>query len=338
MARERGFEFAQARLLAQLGYIYFSQGRLNEARSVAEQSVALAEPGNIAAIGAMTTLADVLSQQGEYTAALAIFDQVAPNIERADPDLQAGFLSQRARPLAGLGRLDEAAAAVRRGVDLYLQGQPGGGITTFLIAGEIFEARRDASEIRRLIADADQHFSGNDTATVRVLRHELAAILIRCEGGDAASSFSRVADEYEALGVPLRAAHRRATAAILRLADPVTRASARRELASIRAELVARGALRYVAAIDAASRPRAVPAPRTQAGGALSDRDVEVALLVSRGLTDRAIAFELGVTQTRAAALVRAVLVRLGVARRSQVAGWVIQRLGAEMGGAAATR
>jgi len=337
VARERGLEFTQARLLAQLGYIYFSQGRLNEARAVAEQSVALAEPGNIAALGAMTTLADVLSQQGDYTAALAILDQVTPHIERADPDLQAAFLSQRARPLAGLGRLDEAAAAVRRGVDLYLQGPPGGGITTFLIAGEIFEARRDAEEVRRLIADAERHFSGNDAATVRVLRHELAAILVRCERGDAATLFSRVADEYEALGVPLRAAHRRATAAIERLRDPAIRASARRELAGIRAELLSRGALRYVAAIDAASRTTAV-VRRTQAGGALSGRDVQVALLISRGLTNRAISSELGVTSARAAALVRAVLQRLGVARRSQVAGWVIQRLGAEMGGAVATK
>ncbi len=334
VARERGLEFAQARLLAQLGYIYFSQGRLNEARTVAEQSVALAEPGNIAALGAMTTLADVLSQQGDYSAALAILDQVSPHIARADPDLQAAFLSQRARPLAGLGRLDEAAAEVRRGVDLYLRGPAGGGITTFLIAGEIFEALGEADAVRRLIADAERHFAASDTATVRVMRHELAAILIRCEGGDAAASFSRVADEYEALGVPLRAAHRRATAATLRLDDAARRTSSRRELARIRAWLLTRGAHRYVAAIDTALRTSATTARRSEAGGALSPRDVEVALLVSRGLTDRTIASELGVTPARAATLVRVVLGRLGVARRSQVAGWVIQRLGAEMGGA----
>jgi DNA-binding NarL/FixJ family response regulator len=97
---------------------------------------------------------------------------------------------------------------------------------------------------------------------------------------------------------------------------------------------LSRGALRYVAAIDAASRTRVATLRRIRAGGALSGRDVEVALLISRGLTDRAIASELGVTQARAAGLVRVVLQRLGVARRSQVAGWVIQRLGAEMGGA----
>jgi DNA-binding NarL/FixJ family response regulator len=330
LARQRGLEFAQARLLAQLGHIYFSQGRLNDAREVAEQSVALARPGTIAATNAITTLADVLSQQGDHRGALALLDQVAPQMEHADPDLRAAYLAERARPLLGLGRLDEAAASVRRGVEMHLASTPGAGITTFLVAAEVAEARRDAADARWLVEEAGAHFAKLQSPTVRVLRHELAAVLDRCEGRDAARSFAAVADEYDELGVPLRALYRRATAAMERLAAGAR--TSRAELVRIGNDLRARGALRYASIVDAALRVRPSRAPA--AAGPLSDRDLEVALLVSRGLTDAAIAARLDTTPARANAQVRAVLGRLGVARRSQVAGWVVQRLGAEMGSA----
>src|SRR5439155_420489 len=70
LARARGLEFAQARLLAHATTICVNLGRYEEARRFAEQSVALARAGTIAASAAPVSLAHVMSDQGEGEAAL----------------------------------------------------------------------------------------------------------------------------------------------------------------------------------------------------------------------------------------------------------------------------
>jgi DNA-binding NarL/FixJ family response regulator len=133
-----------------------------------------------------------------------------------------------------------------------------------------------------------------------------------------------VAAAYEALDARVRAAYRRATAAALRLRVPERRADARRELTARRAELAAYGALRYVAALDAALQRRVVA--RRARTAMLPRRELQAALLISRGFTDAGIADELRVPVAQASDLVRSVLKRLGVTTRSQVAGWVVSR------------
>jgi DNA-binding NarL/FixJ family response regulator len=59
--------------------------------------------------------------------------------------------------------------------------------------------------------------------------------------------------------------------------------------------------------------------------GALTRRELEVAALVARGLTNRQIAAELVITEGTAANHVKHILARLGVDSRVQVAAWAVE-------------
>ena len=251
LAGERGLEFARASLLSQLASVLVTVGRYRDARAVAEQAVTLARPGTLAATTARAMLADALTMLGEHATALAFHDQIAPEMERAEPDRRAFFLGSRARALLGLGRHDDAWATARAGVDLVVETTPGAGVTSFLIAADVIEARQDAAGLRWLMRTFDRQFVGRDIAPIRVLRAEMRAMQQALKGEDAAAAFADVAVGYAAIGVPIRAAYRRGSAALARRERAGQRREANRELATVRAELLERGALRYLQAIDA---------------------------------------------------------------------------------------
>ena len=60
--------------------------------------------------------------------------------------------------------------------------------------------------------------------------------------------------------------------------------------------------------------------------GPLSARELEVAALVARGLTNRQIAGELYLSERTAQNHVQHILTKLGVANRTQIAAWFNQR------------
>lgn len=321
VARRLGLEFAQSRLLAQLVFINILQGRYREAREAGEQAVALARPGTIAATNAMAALADILALQGEHPQALALLDTIAPQIDRADVDKRAAYEAQRARALLGIGRDDAAWAAARTGVELHLAHTPGVGVGTFFVALDVAEARRDAEGLRWLAATSDRHFDAS-APMLEVLRAELTAALAACEGrsAEARDGFETVATLYQARGLEVRALHRRASAL---LSGDRDRAMSD-ELSANRAQLIERGALRYVSVIDA--RAEAGSAPPPLISGPLDENELGIALLLARGHTDARIAGELGITTAAATRAVARVRRKLGVSSRAQVASWVVQR------------
>ncbi len=319
LARARGLEFAQARLLAHATTICVNLGRYEEARAFAEQSVALARTGTIAASSARVSLAHVMSDQGEGEGALALLDSVREESERNEPDRRVIFWSYRAQALLGLDRLDDAWESATRAVDLTAA-TPGMGMTAFLNAAEIAEARRDGSGIEALARRFEDYFAGRDTAPIRLVRLEIAAIRELCAGRDAAGHFAEVADAYASLGARVRTSYRRASAAIARMSESRTRVSARRDLTARLRELESFGARRYVVALNRQLRRRTVA---RSISSPLSRRQQRVAVLISRGWTDRRIARAIGVSDRAASGLIRSVLSGLGVATRSQVAAWV---------------
>jgi class 3 adenylate cyclase/DNA-binding CsgD family transcriptional regulator/tetratricopeptide (TPR) repeat protein len=323
LARTHGLELAQATLLAQLSYVLVTLGRYDDARTVAEQAVALARPDTVAATTARAMLADALTMQGSHAQALALYEGIAAQMERAEPERRGFFQASRARALLGLRRLDEAWSAALAGVDVVVRAK-GSSVTPFLVAAEVAETRRDPAGLAEVATRFERHFAEATSGPVEVLRAELAAIAEMLDGSPhAAASFEAVAERYAALGVPARAAHRRATSAILRSRDRLARAAALRELRQIRSSLARQGANRYVAAIDAALARRGPP---LTAGPLLSPTELRVAQLIARGLTDERIGREMRVTPRRVTTIVARVRARLGVATRAQIASWVRQR------------
>jgi len=86
-------------------------------------------------------------------------------------------------------------------------------------------------------------------------------------------------------------------------------------------------------AVAYALRPESDPAGRfevdraTRANAApLSPREIEVAQLIARGLTNRQLAQALVVTEGSAANYVHRVLTKLGFATRAQVVAWAVER------------
>lgn len=249
LAHERGLGFLEARLAANATTIAVNLGRYEDARSFAEQAVRIAGPDTVAASQAKMSLGHVISDQGDGEAALAIYDRIREEAERNEPERRLVYWSYRAQALLGLGRLDEAAASARRAVELTLA-DPGQGMTGFLNAAEICEARGDLQGIVELAREFDEYFAGRDTTPVRIARLEIDAIRHLLEGGDATKDFLAVAEAYVEVGAQVRSIYRRATAAVLRSSVPGDAKAARRDVRALRSELAALGALRYVRAID----------------------------------------------------------------------------------------
>ncbi len=260
---------------------------------------------------------------GEHATALALHEELTAHLSRADPERRVFMLGSRARAELGLRRVDDAWRSAKAGMELAGSVLRGTGITAFLIAGDVAELRRDPTAVREVIEAFERQFAGRDSPHIRVVRAELAAILATCEGADSAAAYSSVAREYAALGVPVRAAYRRGTAAIAMVAQAGESAAARVELEAVRAELLDRGALRYVSAIDAALARKGRDRKPTEIIG---ERDLRVAELLARGFTDTRIAAEVGVSTRQASAATARLKAKLGVSRRSQVAAWAVQR------------
>jgi len=93
------------------------------------------------------------------------------------------------------------------------------------------------------------------------------------------------------------------------------------------ASLLAEGqALKPHQAVHLASVAREAPAPSTETGRygvSLTEREVEVATLVARGLSNRAIGEKLFITQATAARHVANIFAKVGVTSRAQLAAWI---------------
>jgi class 3 adenylate cyclase/tetratricopeptide (TPR) repeat protein len=257
LAGQHGLEFAQANLLAQVSYVLITQGRYAEARRAAEHAVSLARPNTVAATAAKVVLADALTMLGDHAGSLALHHEVAAEVHRADPERRAFMLGSRARAELGLGRIEEAWASAQASLELATGGQRGMSVTPFLIAGDVAEAKRDPTAAREVISILDRHAARFDVRQAQVVRAELEAVARAAEGEDSAEAFASVARMYADLGVPIRAAYRRATSGLVRM--DAGDGEARAEVERARSELLERGALRYLAVVDAALAKRLRP-------------------------------------------------------------------------------
>jgi DNA-binding NarL/FixJ family response regulator len=72
--------------------------------------------------------------------------------------------------------------------------------------------------------------------------------------------------------------------------------------------------------------PQQAASPLSSGAGGLTARELEIAALIARGLSNRGIADELVISPATAARHVANIFSKLGFSSRAQVAAWAVQR------------
>ncbi|GAA1591967.1 hypothetical protein GCM10009678_87770 [Actinomadura kijaniata] len=287
--------FNEALALTSLAALAVRRGRLRSAARLYEESLALyrrMEHYGMAA-NALAGLGVTAHAEGDPARALRHYRAAHEITTRLDD-----FRSQRARCLAGIG-----AAA------LDLDDPPA--------------ARRHLSESLELTARTGQRLG-----VARIL--ELFAALAAHEGDPArAVRIAGAADAFrEAAGVPASPGSGARREALLERIRADLGGPAVEQLWSEGRALPPDRAIAHALEPPGGTAGDAPPAAPRRPPSTLTPREREVAQLISRGLTNRAIAEELYISPGTAGRHVANILTKLGLRSRAQIAAWWTQNSG----------
>ena len=265
----------------------------------------LAEPVNLLSLGGAHYL------EGDYHRLRGAFDDAEAAYERANeygcepqPGLSLLRLAQgdRSAADASIRRvLAEAKGAIARArvLDAYIE---------IVLGGDDLTAARAAAEELASVA------STLGSTFLRAQAHRAAGAVHLASGSpaDALVALRRARQEWSELEAPYEAARTRVlvAAACRAVGDPDGEAL---ELRAARAVFAKLGTAPGLAALDA---PSPAVTARDVPGG-LTPREVEILSLVASGMTNRAIAKALAVSEKTVASHIRHILTKLGVPSRA---------------------
>ncbi|MQA96082.1 MAG: tetratricopeptide repeat protein [Streptosporangiales bacterium] len=277
--------------------------------------------GRTAALGG---LGFVELRTGDVAAARATFRRgLAMAREDGDKLLTALHLGGLGSTAVPAGELEEARRMFLAGVALTREVDLGWGTSLLLSGlGLLAELRGEPAEARRYLEES-----------LPILREvDSAPPIARCLTmlGRLAIAQGRYASAYEHLAEALRLLHPighrvgtgRALEGFAELAAATGRAAEAAELNGGRLDTEAAVELALGLRVEEAAKS----GPEEYPADPLTPREREVAELVARGLSNRAIAEELVISTATAARHVANILGKLGVNSRSQIATWVIRR------------
>ena len=281
-----GVQIERCNLDASLARIRLASGRWKESEHLARVSLAYARTPSDDQALALTTLATLDLRRGgnEWSRMLDRAEAIVEGYD--DPGLIAPIVALRAEGAWLEGSLSDLVPRLRASL-AWATSAPNswamGELGLWLIlAGDLARLPDGAAEPYRLAATGERR---------------------------------RAAEAFEGRGIPYAAALALATSD-----DPDELRDAHDRLQMLGAEAVARKVAHRLRDLGAPV-PRG-PRPQTRRNpGGLTDRELEVAQLLADGLTNRQIAAALFVTEKTVGHHVSAVLARLGVERRGQVAG-----------------
>jgi DNA-binding CsgD family transcriptional regulator len=299
--RELGFSRALAYASAVKACLLCVQGRLVEARACIE--AALLEPDMFVirlelALGASPA---ALALGDDDLAVRCLDDDVFRSVREAGMEgAYSAMAGMRAARLFALGRIEEG----RRMLDAAIDGVQHQFAAVYLWP---FAARHiDGTRLGRLRSLCAAHASNADYRVIHACSALLEAVAARRTGSENAGELAESAVErYRALGWPLQEAQ------ALEVAGRSDAAlSLYRSCGSI---------------VDVRRLETGAPATRKRdvGSGRLSPREREVAALVARGLSNRAIAGELCVGEKTIEKYVSAIYAKLGFSTRTQLAAHV---------------
>ncbi len=271
----------------------------------------LSEPEADASLGeAVYQTAELHRLQGAFTDAEAAYRRASRLGRRPEPGLALLRLAQ--------GRVETAAAAIRRATDetTSLFARPrllAPLVDIMLAAGSVDVARVAADEIAQIADEV-----GAPLLAAMARRADGAVLLAEGNARNALASLRSAWDAWQELDAPYEAARTRVLIgmACRALGDAE---SAGMELDAARDVFETLGALPDVDRVDAL-QPRA----DANAGG-LTMRETEVLRLVAAGMTNRAIATELVISEKTVARHLSNIFGKLGVSSRAAATAWAYQ-------------
>jgi non-specific serine/threonine protein kinase len=316
---------ARALALRNLAFFLTYQGEVEQAVRLAQQAAALAR-----SVGEPSLMAWILLGFAQATEAVGEFERSERLYgEMLDMARQAGDETMATRALAQIGEillirgnqargravLEEALSLARPTHDNWLTGFVSNALGRAL-------AREDPGQAEMLLEEglALAHDIGYRWGTARGLE-DLAGLLAST---DRAEVSAKLLGASESLGEAFGFAPARSRAAA------AAAAAARERLgASAFEEAWRTGRAMTADEAVALALGRSAPA-RVERGhrhGGLTGREVQIALDVARGLTNRQIAERLGISERTVDAHVQNIRNKLGVERRTQIAAWASAHL-----------
>ncbi|MBV9581056.1 MAG: tetratricopeptide repeat protein [Chloroflexi bacterium] len=310
------------------GHVHFEAGEYLVARELYEQSrAALAEAGDLA--GDLPLIGDlgmVAYHMGEYETAREWFERCLRGCRDHGVRDHAADSLNRLGDLARLaGDLNRAEALYKESLALWrdVSGNPGIASSLHKLA-QTARRRGDGSEAGRLLSESLelQTEIGNKQGIVECLA-ALAGLALEWAPAERAVELLAAAEvAVSELGAPLAPAdavdferdRSRAQSGV----DAPTWATAHQ-----------RGSkLTVTEALTLAQVPLAseVPKPGAPKRGVLSSREMQVVDLIAKGLSNRAIAQALAISDKTAANHVEHIMTKLDLRSRAQVAVWAVQQ------------
>jgi DNA-binding CsgD family transcriptional regulator/Flp pilus assembly protein TadD len=324
-----------ANVLGDLGSLALDRGDYEEATSLLEESLTLHRE-----LGSKEGVIGILDSLGVLASA------------KGDREESIAFLSEALAVSRGTGNLRRNATSLGNlGITMLVHGNSEQATVLLDESLALFRDIDDSSNIAiGLMYSALAALTKSDYERVKVLSQESLALLQKAEdrqhipdcleimaGGAAAQGRAQRAARLwgaaeamrEAIGVPLQPED-------LKLLDPYL-AAARSSLGEVawQTTLTEGRAMMPEKAIEyslSAGDPVLPPPVARRPGGSsamlapLTPREEEVAVLVSRGLTNRQIASELFISEHTVATHITKILKRLALSSRSRLSAWVAER------------
>ena len=316
-------------MAAHLAHVLWAKGEWDAAEEMARQALADGRGGITTRITSLHVLGYVGLGRGDRGAATASLEE-ARRLGEQMGELQR--LSPALWGLAEIARLrgdDRTAVAIcARGLEASAAVRDAAYLFPFLVTGcrahlslgDPLAAERWVEEVGGRLADR------GIPGTLPAVDHGRGLVLL----AQGSTGKARVALETAVAGWRSWGRRWEATWAALDLARSLARSNhrveANRVAANARDDAVRLGSPPLVAAMDEFLSRASRGEVQVQPWAPLTAREFEVARLVADGMTNPAIAGELGVAPKTVAAHVEHILAKLGVGRRAEIATWVGSR------------
>ena len=325
------------------GVISYARGDVPTAQTYLHKAARVGHDASVAVLegSSLSCIADNLCELADYTAALPLLER-SYQLVHVDPWNAVGTLGFIGKAALGLGDIERARSALGASLAIAQQNGEPHSMTprTLDLLGDVEMACNEPRRARVWLVRSLEmlHGSGERFGIVRTF-DRLARLAALCSDSERALTLVGAADRIlQDLGAQRTPAEQQMLERwLLPLRDRAGGEAADAAWSKGRA-LAPDDAVAFAHGGDDTEVEEPVPSARPQATSPLTGRELEVAALLARGLSNRQIAAELVISLHTAQRHVENILGKLALSSRTQVAAWAIGHGLSPVGGPADAR